>query len=256
MDNKRKEKFKKALESNRNFLEFIREHALSNDYSRKAIDIAKGSHPSKEMLYDYVLNWADKKIESYVMEHIAICSECSLEILDIMEIERELDDEFINRVDQISLTQKIKNLISDLSLPVYSFPVGALVTRSGSTKHKTRYAIGDSFIYCIPVISDGYLVILQYDANEEIELIYPFNSKDDGFVPEGNKKNISGKVTGPVGKQFFKVFWTSRKVLNTENIDSQNKDSVERALNEYIESLINLDPNDWCETVYEYEVIK
>jgi len=256
VNNKKKEKLKWALESNENFLEFLKENALSNDYSKKALDIARGSHPSKEMLYDYVLNWADKKVESYVMEHIAICPECSLEILDMMEIERELYDELINRVDQISLSQKIKNLISDLSLPVYSFPVGALVSRSGSTKPKKRYAIGDSFTFCIPVISDGYLVILHYDADEEIELIYPINSKTDGFLPEGKKEEISGKVTGPVGKQFFKVFWTSRKMLNTKNIDFKNRDSIEGALNEYVESLKNLDPNDWCETVYEYEVVQ
>ena len=73
------------------------------------------------------------------MEHIAICPQCSQEILDIMEIERKLDEDLLAWVDEISLMQKIKNLISELSLPVYSIPVGALVTRSTTKDDKAIF---------------------------------------------------------------------------------------------------------------------
>ncbi len=216
MENGNREKFIKALESNDNLLDFIKEQASSGDYSKKAIDISRGPHPTKEMLYDYVLNWSDKKIENLIMEHIAICSQCSQEILDIMEIERKLDEDLLAWADEISLMQKIKNLISELSLPVYSIPVGAVVTRS-TTKDDTRqYSIGESFVFCMPVISNGYLVILHYDEKDNFSLIFPSNRKDDAFVRKGSEKKISGKVTGPTGKQYFKVFWTAKKVLNTD----------------------------------------
>ena len=209
----------------------------------------------KKCLYDYVLNWADKKIESLIMEHIAICPQCSQEILDIMEIERELDEDLLKWADQIPLTQKIKNLISSMSLSVYSFPVDALATRSEGKKDVKKYSIGDSLVFCIPVVSDGYLVVLQYDANEEISLISPFNSEDDGFINGGNEKRISGKVTGPIGKQYFKVFWSAKNVLEPELIDFKDKDSVDEALNNYLDALKELKDSDWIETVYEYEVV-
>ena len=96
MENEKNDKFIKALESNDSLLEFIKKQSMSDDFVKKAIDTTRGPHPSKEMLYDYVLNWADKKIESFIMEHIAICPQCSQEILDIMEIERDWTKIFLS----------------------------------------------------------------------------------------------------------------------------------------------------------------
>jgi hypothetical protein len=190
------------------------------------------------------------------MEHIAICPQCSHQILDIMEIERELDEDLLKWADQIPLTPKIKNLISSISLSVYSFPVDALATRSEGKKDVKKYSIGDSLVFCIPVVLDGYLVVFQYDANEEISLISPFNSKDDGFISGGNEKRISGKVTGPIGKQYFKVFWSAKKVLKPELINFEDIDSVEETLSNYFDALKELKDDDWIETVYEYEVVE
>ena len=256
MENGNREKFIKALKSNDKLLEFIKEQSMSGDSVKKAIDTIRGPHPSKEILYDYVLNWANKKIESYVMEHLAICPQCSQEILDIMEIERESDEDLLKWADQISLTHKIKNLISSISLSVYSFPVDALATRSEGKKDVKKYSIGDTLVFCIPVVLDGYLVVFQYDANEKISLISPFNSKDDGFINGGNEKRISGKVTGPIGKQYFKVFWSAKKVLKPELINFEDIDSVEETLNNYFDALKELKDDDWIETVYEYEVVE
>ena len=256
MENGNRVKFIKALESNDKLLDFIKEQASSGDYSKNAIGISKGPHPTKENLYEYVLNWSDKKIETLIMEHIAICPRCSQEILDIMEIERELNEDLVAWAEKISLTQKIKNLISELSLPVYGIPVGTVVTRSTTDYDTKQYSIGDSFVFCIPVVSDGYLVILHYDEMDNVSLIFPLNTKDDAFVRKGSEKKISGKVTGPTGKQFFKVFWTTKNVLNTDNIDFKNENSIENMISDYIDSLTELNESDWCETIYEYEVIQ
>jgi hypothetical protein len=256
MENEKNDKFIKALESNDSLLEFIKEQSISGGFAEKAIDTVRGPHPTKENLYDYVLNWSDKKIENLIMEHIVICPRCSQEILDIMEIEQELDEDLLAWAEKISLTQKIKNLISEVSLPVYGIPVGAAVTRS-TTKYDTRqYSIGDSFVFCIPVVSDGYLVILHYDEKDNVSLIFPSNKKDSAFVRKGSEKKISGKVTGPTGKQFFKVFWTKKNVLNTDKIDFKNENSVEYMISDYIDSLTELKVSNWCESIYEYEVIQ
>ena len=256
MENENRVKFKKAFESNDSLLEYIKEQATSKDYSKKSIDISKGPHPTKENLYDYILNWSDKKIENLIMEHILICPRCSQEILDIMEIERKLDLDLLVWADEISLTQKIKNLISELSLPVYGIPIGAVVTRSTTKNDTKQFSIGDSFVFCISVVSDGYLVILHYDEKDNVSLVFPSNNEDDAFVRKGSEKKISGKVTGPTGKQFLKVFWTNENIFNADNIDLINEKSIENIINDYIDSVKELEDNDWCETIYEYEVIK
>ena len=50
MENEKNDKFIKALESNDSLLEFIKEQSMSGGFAKKAIDTARGSHPTKEML--------------------------------------------------------------------------------------------------------------------------------------------------------------------------------------------------------------
>ena len=43
--------------SNESFLEYLRKMALAKKDPESSQHIIEGPHPSKEMLYDYVLNW-------------------------------------------------------------------------------------------------------------------------------------------------------------------------------------------------------
>jgi len=255
MDEEKIKMLKEALKSNESFLEFLKQGAESDDYQRLKESVEKGPHPTREMLYDYVLNWTDQTDDESIMDHMAFCSVCSKEVLSIMKIEHELEDDMLDWVNQLPLIEKLKQLVSSLSIPVYSFAADGLATRGEAAKtEKNQYAVDDSIVFCVPITSDGHLVILHYDESEKVSLVYPAGSGDNTFVRGESEKKISGTVTGPVGKQNFKVIWTSRQLIDPAKINFNNEEDIERAINEFLDALAELEGEQWIETDYGFEV--
>jgi hypothetical protein len=188
------------------------------------------------------------------MEHIASCPQCSQEIIDIMEMEGDLDEELLKYADNISIYQRLLGLMTTVSLPVYSYPADAIVTRSYGTDEKVRYSVGDTIVLSIPIDRDGYIVILHYDSGNDPVLIFPSSKSDDHSVKGGLEKKISGKITGPIGNQGFKIIWTSIALLDLKNIDFNDQKSIESAFNNFGEKLQKLNESEWIETLFEYEV--
>jgi hypothetical protein len=142
-------------------------------------------------------------------------------------------------------------------LPVYGFPAESLVTRAETAEEEKRqYAIGESMVFCVPVPSDGYLVILHYDEGEKVKMVFPTGPQDNTFVGAGSEKKISGRITGPSGKQVFKVIWTSRKLVDPKKINFHEDDEIENALSNFLDALDELSDGEWFETVYGIEVIE
>jgi len=255
MDEEKRKKLKEALKSDERFLEFIKQGAESDDYQKSKERVEKGPHPTREMLYDYVLNWTDQTGDENIMAHMTFCSVCSKEVLSIMKIEHELEEDMLDWANQQSLIEKLKQLVSSLSIPVYSFAADGLATRGEAAKtEKKQYAIDESIVFCVPIKSDGHLVILHYDESERVSLVFPAGSADNTFVRAGSEKKISGRVTGPAGKQNFKVIWTSQQLMDPEKINFKNEEDVERAINEFLDALADLNEGQWMETDYGFEV--
>jgi hypothetical protein len=207
------------------------------------------------MLYDYVLSWTEDIDDEKIMDHIGFCSICSKEVMNIMKIEQELEDDMLDWANKQPLIQRLKNLVSSVSLPVYGFSADSLVTRSKtSEEEKKQYAVGESMVLCVPVTSDGYLVILHYDDNEKVTMVFPAGPQDDNFVNGGSEKKISGKIAGPTGKQFFKAIWTSQKLVDPKKINFQDDEGVEHAINKYLDALDELNEGEWIEMAYGIEV--
>jgi len=129
MDREKMKKLKQALKSDESFLEFIKQGAESDDYQKSKELVERGPHPTGEMLYDYVLNWTGQADDESIMDHITFCSICSKEVLNIMKIEQELEDDMLDWVNQRPLIERLKNLVSSLSFPVFSFTADGLATR-------------------------------------------------------------------------------------------------------------------------------
>jgi len=243
------------LRNSENFLKYIKKLASSPDVEVLRRNAEAGPHPSGESLYDLALNWTDEKHKSSIIDHIAHCRMCSKEFLNIMEMNNELDDDLTQTVDSLPLLKKIQNMISDFSIPVYSFLEGSLVTRSEMDREKPSYTIDEKIVFSIDVKADGYLVVIHLDESENLTLVLPSTSQEDGFVKGGSVKRISGVVTGPKGDQYFKVFWTSKKLLNSEMIDYQDPSLVEFLIEQYVDAIMKLDENEWIETKYDFVVI-
>ena len=257
MDQEKRKKLRKALKSDEDFIKLLKQGSQSDDYQKIKKHLAKGPHPTSEMLYNYVLNWTDDTDDETIMDHMVYCPQCSQEVLRIMKIEDELEEDMKDWIEQIPLLDKLKMLVSNLSLPVYSFPATSLVTRGeGEPELKTQYRLNESIVFCVPVESDGYLVILHYDESESVTMVLPSSPKDDTFVSAGSEKKISGVVTEPVGMQNFKAIWTSRQLMDPEKIDFNDTEDIERAIDEFIDDLADLNEGEWIETDYVFEVIE
>ena len=109
-------------------------------------------------------------------------------------------------------------------------------------------AIKESIVFCVPIDSDGYLVILHYDESENVSMVFPTRSQDNTYVRAGTEKKISGTVTGPYGKQNFKVIWTSRPLIEPDEIDFSDEEDIERAINAFLDALAELNEGEWIET--------
>lgn len=257
MNDEKGKKLKEALKSNKGFLEFLTQEAESDEYKKLKERIESGPHPTREMLYDYVLNLTEEIDDEKIMDHIGFCSICSKEVLSIMKIEQELEKDLLSWANKNPLIQRLKNLVSSLSLHVYSFTADNLVTRVETTeREKNQYKIGELMVFCVPVISDGYLVILHYDEDEKVKMVFPTGPQDDSFVTAGSEKKISGRITGPSGKQFFKVIWTSRKLVDSEEINFHDDEDIEHSTSKFLDALDELGDGEWLETAYCIEVIE
>jgi len=255
MDEEKGKKMKEALKSNESFLEFLKQSAESDDYQKLRDRIEKEPHPTREMLYDYVLNWTENIDDEKIMDHIGFCSNCSKEVLNIMKIEQDLEEDMLDWVNKQPLIQRLKNLVSSISLPVYGFPADSLVTRTKTSgEEKKLYAVGESMVLCVPLTSDGYLVILHYDEDEKVTMVFPAGPQDDNFVSGGSEKKISGRITGPTGKQFFKAIWTSQKLVDPKKINFQDDEGVEHAINKFLDALDEVNEGEWIEMAYDIEV--
>ena len=87
---------KAARRSEERLFELMRQEAGS-DYHRtlrKAVE--GGSHPSHEMLYDYVLDWLDDETCGSLMDHIALCASCAREVLRIRSIEEDAEEDMFD----------------------------------------------------------------------------------------------------------------------------------------------------------------
>lgn len=255
MDEEKMKMLKEALKSDESFLEFLKQGAESDDYQKLKKRVEKGPHPTREMLYDYVLNWTDQTDEEKIMDHIAFCPVCSKEVLSIMKIENELDEDMLEWANQKTLIEKLKQLASNFSIPVYSFAADGLATRGEAAEaDEIQYVIDESIVFCAPIASDGHLVILHYDESEKLSLVFPSSSGDNTFVRGGSEKKISGTVTGPVGKQNFKVIWTSQRLMEPKKINYDSEEDIERAINEFLDALAGLEEGQWMETDHGFDV--
>jgi hypothetical protein len=257
MDEEKMKKLIEALKSDERFLEFLKQGAESDDYKKLKERVEKGPHPTREMLYDFVLNWTDHTYDESIMDHMVFCPVCSKEVLSIMKIEHDLEEDMLGWVNQVPLIEKLKQLVSSLSIPVYSFAADGLATRGETAEtEKNQYAIDDSIVFCVPITSDGHLVILHYDENEKVSLVFPAGSGDSTFVRGGSEKKISGTVTEPTGKQNFKVIWTFRQLMEPEKINFNSEEDIEHAINEFLDALAELEEEKWIETDYGFDVTK
>ncbi len=88
------------------FCNFLKQEAQSEEYRQLKQATESHTHPTGEMLYDYVTGGLNDEEAMIIRRHIAYCSVCSNEVLNIMRIENELE----KPVKPSKTIQKIKQI--------------------------------------------------------------------------------------------------------------------------------------------------
>lgn len=127
-------------------------------------------------------------------------------------------------------------------------------TRGRQEIKKSTFKVGDPLLFSVSIPADGHLIVFHYNGIDRLALVFPSNPGQDNAVSTGEIKRIPGHVDGPAGLQFLKAIWTIDSLVNLNDIDFDDQDSIEKALEDCMERLGKLKPDDWREVLCEFEV--
>lgn len=212
-------------------------------------------HPTGDELYEYVLGWLEKKDSLLIMDHLVLCGRCLREVIKIRRLEEELTEDALARADRVPWLERVKSFISRFSFPVSI----ALEPVRGAepVPQKSCYAPGTKIFISVDAPADGYVVIFHCcEETGEVKPVFPLFPEDNPKVSVGQHwVPVEGRVEGPHGEHFFKVFWTAKALLAWADINLQDKKQLEAAKSKFFEQLEGLGPEEWQEATYEYSVV-
>ncbi len=120
---KKRIRLKDALETNEGFLAFLKQEANSDEYRELRRRAEQGSHPSEEMLHDYVTDCLSDEEARFLRDHISFCGECAKETLRIRMVEERLERDLVDRFNTPPFLERLKNF--------FLSPGRALVSAAG-----------------------------------------------------------------------------------------------------------------------------
>lgn len=231
----------------------------SEDFGQLRKEVEEGPyHPSGDDLYNYVLGWLEQEHSLRVLDHVVLCGRCLEEVMKIQQIEEALTKDALERADKLSWTERVRNFISSLSFPV-SIYVPALepVRRSAHDDEKRSYTTGEEYLLILEAPADGYIAIFHgCEETGQVKLVFPLYSTHNVRVSaDQDIAPIQGKVEGPAGKHFFKIFWTRVSLLDPGNVNLQDEQVRDAAVEDFFDALEYLSEGDWRLTTMEYEVV-
>ncbi len=220
--------------------------------------VEQGSeHPTGDELYNYVLGWLSREESLSVMDHLVLCGKCLREVVHIRQLEEVLTEDALVRADKISWIDKVKSLVSKLSFPSNIHMPEPEFVRGGEPELlDSGYTPGTKLVISVEAPADGYIFIFHCcEETGEVKLVFPLFPEDDPKITAGQHRvTVEGRVEGPPGKHFFKIFWTAVSVIDFANIDFQNEEQLDAAKLEFFESINELNEAEWQATIHEYTV--
>jgi hypothetical protein len=227
------------------------------DYAQLQRHVEEGPvHPSFDSLYDHVLGILDADEDLKVLNHLVMCGACLEEVLRIRSIEEGLNEAALERADRIPLLQRIKELISTQSLPLFLSQELMAVREAPNGPPKNTYTVGEQLVINAEAPEDGYLVVLDFcQETGNLALIFPRCVDETAMVPTGRKIRVSGHIEGPAGRHGFLAVWTRNQVLDFTGFDLTDEVGNQQAVEELLDSLEDLQEGEWLTSVHEYEVL-
>ncbi|MEQ8192545.1 MAG: hypothetical protein ABRQ39_31560 [Candidatus Eremiobacterota bacterium] len=203
--------------------------------------------PSEEDLFDYASGRISEDRKKQMKEHLALCETCVTIYFDLKTV--NMKSLWLSIEEAISRgTDFIKNLyfVPDLA---YSRK------KSAEKSDKVKAFIGDEVRIEIPADKDGYLTVIHWNG-EKVSLLFPNPHEIDTSVKEKTTKILRGLIDPPAGIQYIKVFVTEDNILNPEEINFNDVNSVMKHIEGFMKKLSEFDDSKWSEKIIACEVME
>ncbi len=207
-------------------------------------------------LKEFVGDSPDAEVKEYYIQNIFNKSQLSNKLLSLIRDKEALDRKsFLSSKDYfMSHIKKLNKLISSSSLNCTTYIYSHEAVR-GLPSNKNSYSIGERIIIRIETPQkDGYLVVFHYDAEYNLELIFPSESYMDNFVKADDNISIGIKATKPKGIHYLKAIWSFKPIIKVEEINYEDED-IASILDELFHTLPTLKDFEWIESVLEMKVV-
>lgn len=207
----------------------------------------KSSCPSRELLFDYSSGRISGHEKKKIKEHLAVCETCVNIYFDLKPVNMK------------SLWHSVEEAISrgtDFVKNLYFVPDLAYSRKKSEEKSdKVKAFIGDEVRIEIPANKDGYLTVIHWNG-EILSLLFPNIHEKDTSVKEKTTKILRGVIEPPAGMQYIKVFITEDKILNPEEMDFNDANSVMKHIEAFSKKISEIDDKKWSEKVITCEVLE
>ena len=177
------------------------------------------------------------------------------ELLDEQEDTYPIPNDLELLVKKLSMVKSMNRSPGDLTLSQDPL-LGARMFGAERGVEESIYMLGEGISIDLEPPKDGYLTILLYDDANNLKLLFPENATDDTFVKGGEKKQFEIVAAEPLGKQYFKAFWTSDQLMVPDKIDFGDESAICSAIKTFLNSISALDDDEWMVFEKEFEVVK
>lgn len=223
----------------------------------------------------------DQKLKEAMEEHYFECDECfnKMELTSstigairtegvdkLLQYSKEVSKQapvLMPKERQIFMIEELDDLKSEVSLPclisnydtISGMPNFDNVMRGGE-QEKVSHVLGERVIIRMKPPKDGYLTVIHYDDEHNLNLLFPHKATDETLIRAGKEKNIGIEAREPIGKHYIKAIWTSNQMIDPKKINFSKKSDIASALEEFLSSLKELRSDEWMESLATFEIIE
>lgn len=254
MNDTKRDSIRKALERAGSLEALLEEivRSESDEFRKHQQEVERGTdHPSADLLREYAFGRVSREEDRRLTEHISLCGVCAHEVFKLQYSEEESKDTVIGWM------VKLRNFVSSLSFPVAIYAPALEPVRGTMADQERRYKPGTDLVLSIEGPDDGYVAVFHgCEETGKVELVFPVEPEDNPRVAAGQEMPpITGKVEGPSGKHWFKMFWTRQPQFDPPELDLATEYGRHLALEEFCDRVAQLSADDFRINVVEYDVV-
>jgi hypothetical protein len=242
---------------------FLAEVSRSSEFTEMRTETEAGPHASLLELWKYTADTLDDDATEKVMDHIALCRQCSDIGLWFTRLQRRAGDLKLALDDAAAYVTSyfgipdMPELVRHLSREVVARPAFALGLLGPEQdagpppvefrlNEERSYAPGETMTCELQCNREGYVWVLCHcPETNQTELLYPREPESETPVVAGQRRLFRARVPDPPGTYSLKAVWTAGLLLDTSDLDFSRDVEVKQAVAELLFFMKAAPQEDW-----------